>query len=131
MMFSQRLMGVLCQSCKAAEPAPPALQEIIKKTLAGLSKELTAPYSEPYKIYHASGCSACKGRGVVGRVAIYEVLRMSPGLEEIINTGQSLTKIVHEAKAQGMITMREDGILKALEGTVAIEEVLRGTEDAV
>jgi type IV pilus assembly protein PilB len=129
LMLSQRLVGLLCPKCKTAEAAPKAVQEIIKRTLANLPAELTGRYHEPYQVYHSLGCAACKGRGVLGRVAIYEVLQMTPGLEEVINTGLTAQKISKEAKAQGMVSLREDGILRALEGLVSIEEVLRNTEE--
>ena len=84
---------------------------------------------EAYKIYHAPGCSVCKNKGVVGRIAIFEVLKMTSQLSDIISNSPTEAKISEEAKRQGMITMRQDGILKALEGTVSIEEVLRETSE--
>jgi len=65
----------------------------------------------------------------MGRIAIHEVLEMTPGLQEVVNTGATLQKIWKEAHAQGMITLRQDGMLKALEGLTSVEEILRTTED--
>ncbi len=130
LMLGQRLVGLLCNACKATEAASPELQKQIGAALATLPKELTEKYQAPYQIYHAPGCSECKGRGIVGRMAIFEVLRMTPGLEEVVNAGPTIPKVLAEAKKQGMITLREDGILKALQGLVSMEEVLRTTEEA-
>ena len=81
------------------------------------------------QIYHAKGCAECKDRGLVGRIAIFEVLKMTAELQQIINSGVTELKIAEESRRQGMITIRQDGILKALEGLVSIEEVLRETTE--
>lgn len=128
LMISQRLVGILCSSCKAQEEAPDQMQKIISDALDGLPEEVTALYQKPYKIWRAKGCTVCKGKGIQGRAAIFEVLRMTPELEEIITSSPTIQKIAQEAKRQGMITLRQDGILKALEGLLPIEEVLRETE---
>ncbi|MFA6354093.1 MAG: GspE/PulE family protein [Candidatus Paceibacterota bacterium] len=130
LMVSQRLVSVLCPSCKSAEEASQPIQEIIKDSLINLSGELISDYSPPYKIYHAPGCIKCKNKGVIGRIAIFEVLSMSKPLAEIINTDFNSEKIKKESIAQGMITLRQDGVLKALAGIVSIEEVIRETGEA-
>ncbi len=129
LMVSQRLVGLLCLDCKVAEEAPPAIDKLIKKALSDLPEGVRSKYKEPYKIYRSAGCTKCHGRGTIGREALFEVFMMSPGLEEIINTGVTIQKILKEAKDQGMITLREDGVLKALDGRVSMEEVIRETED--
>ncbi len=129
LMVAQRLVGMLCQACKTAEEAPPEAQKIIEEALANLPPDINRKYEKPYKIYHSPGCPKCKNRGITGRIALFEILRMTPGMEEVINTGPTLQKIMKESKAQGVIDMRQDGVLKALEGTVSLEEVLRTTEE--
>ncbi len=129
LMVSQRLVGRLCDNCKKSEPAPPEVQKIIKKTLTDLPLE-TASYKEPYQIYHGQGCAKCQQRGIIGRIAIFEAFKMTSALAEIITTGPTAQKISSEAKQQGMLTLRQDGILKALAGLVSAEEVLRETEEA-
>jgi type IV pilus assembly protein PilB len=129
LMAAQRLVVMLCQSCKVAEEASPIIQKIIKDALSGIPKELTAEYKEPYQIYHSPGCQKCKGRGVAGRIAIVEVFQMTSQLEEIIFSGPTSQKILAEAKRQGMMTLREDGVLKALKGLVSIEDVARESEE--
>ncbi len=131
LLLSQRLVGLLCPGCKRSDEAPPPLAQAIRKALEGLPPELAGKYKEPYMIFHAEGCAKCNNRGVVGRIAIYEVLQMTPGLEAVIQSAPSLQKILKEAKAQGMIDLRGDGVLKALEGQVAMEEVFRSTEENI
>ncbi len=129
LMISQRLVGLLCEDCKAAEEAAPNVAKLVKKALAELPEEIQSKYKEPYKIYHALGCAKCKGKGIVGRLALFEAFQMTPALEEVVSTGLTLQRILKEAKNQGMLTLRQDGVLKALSGKVSIEEVLRETED--
>lgn len=130
LMMAQRLVGVLCPNCRTPGEAPLEVQKIIKNALDDLPVEITSKYPEPYQIYHAQGCATCKGKGVVDRTGIYEVLRMTPELEEIITNGGSTTqKIMKEAKRQGMVTLRQDGVVKALRGIVSMEEIIRETEE--
>ena len=130
LIIAQRLIGTLCPNCKTPEDALPAIQEIIGRALADLPEELRAKYPAPYKIYHAKGCEVCKGRGILGRSQIHEVLKMTPAIEEIVATGTTIQKITQQAKKQGMVTMRTDGVVKALDGIFSMEEILRETEEA-
>ena len=127
LMLAQRLLPRLCQQCKKAEKAAEKIQEIIKKELEKLPKDLTKDLNEPYEIYHSTGCPACQSKGVSGRIALFEILTMTPELEEIINTSPTEHRILEEARRQGMISLRQDGVLKALKGLISIEEVLRET----
>ncbi len=129
LMLAQRLVGRLCPDCKTPEEAPAEVQQLIKKAMSELPTEVQEQFKEPYQIYHSKGCSKCKSKGVMGRVALFEAFLMSPALEEIVAGGPTVQKILKEAKGQGMITLRQDGILKALQGKVSIEEVIRETED--
>lgn len=129
LMIAQRLVPVLCPDCKKAEPAPAALEVAVTKSLEEIPKEFRGSYAAPYQIYHAPGCPKCKGRGSVGRIAIFEVLHMTKDLGEIVTTAPTIKKLNEEAKHQGMITLRADGVLKALQGTVSLEEVLRETAE--
>ncbi len=133
-MLSQRLVRRLCENCKKDEEAPAEIQTIIKAELNKISKEVIEKNNlkiqnldGPFKIYRAPGCKVCKGKGAIGRIAIFEVLRMTPELQAVITAGPVDVKLREEARRQGMLSLRQDGILKALAGTVAIEEVLRET----
>jgi type II secretory ATPase GspE/PulE/Tfp pilus assembly ATPase PilB-like protein len=128
-MMSQRLLGTLCPDCKAAEPAPGNLAAVLDRALADLPAEIREKYHAPYQIYHAKGCATCKGKGILGRASIYEAFAMTPELEDIVNNGPTVQKIVKEAKRQGMLTLRQDGILKAFEGMFSVEDVIRETEE--
>lgn len=122
LMIAQRLVSRLCDKCKRAETPS-------KELLGIINKELGGRVSTDVKIYHAAGCAACNNKGVIGRVALFEVFAMTPQLTEIISAQVNENKLIEEAKRQGMVTMRQDGIAKALTGLVSIEEVLRETNE--
>jgi len=130
LIIAQRLVGVLCPDCKAPEAALPEVQKAIEAALEGLPPAVTSQFTPPYQIYHAKGCATCKGRGILGRTGIYEALLVTKEMEEIMNVGVTTQKITALAKEQGMITLRQDGIVKALKGVVSIEEIIRETEEA-
>ncbi|MGC8944255.1 MAG: GspE/PulE family protein [Minisyncoccia bacterium] len=126
LMIAQRLARRLCNDCKERVLANSAEQVIIEEALSTLPKEIkeSLPYKPPYYIYKSKGCPACNNKGYLGRIAIFEMLRMTPELEQIILTQPSQERLMAEAKRQGMITLRQDGIIKVLEGLVSLEEVL-------
>ncbi len=127
-MIAQRLISRLCQSCKAPGDLPPDMAAVVKKELDKLPAD-SRPADKNMQIWHAPGCAVCKGKGVSGRVGIFEVLKMTAELQNIITEGMNEQKILDEAKRQGMITLRQDGILKALQGMIGMEEVLRETAE--
>ena len=128
LMASQRLIGKLCQNCKKEEKVSEEISSEITKALETLPAELTKKIKSPYKIFRAEGCDKCKRKGTLGRVALFEVFEMSKELEGILSAGDfSDIKVGEEAKRQEMITLRQDGVLKALEGLVSMEDVLRET----
>jgi len=129
--IAQRLIRRLCPHCKKEVEPSPQVSKIIESELAGIDLE---PYGKeinfkkPYKVFRAQGCKLCNGKGTKGRVAIYEMMSMTPEVEQIINQGVNETKLKAEAKRQGMVTMRQDGIIKVLQGVVSAEEVLEAVE---
>jgi type IV pilus assembly protein PilB len=130
-MLAQRLVRRLCDDCKKPEEASPEIQKIIEDELNKLVPEVrsTITHKAPYKIYKAPGCDKCKGKGTRGRIGLYEVMKMSRELEDIITSGATEGKIKDEGKRQGMVSLRQDGIMKALDGSVSMEEVLRETAE--
>ena len=126
LVVAQRLIPRLCEKCRKAEIAPEKIQEIIKKEADTMPKEMK-DFKQPYEIYQPVGCPVCNGKGFIGRVALFEILKITPELRDIINSSFAERKIFEESKRQEMITLRQDGILKALKGMVSIETVLRET----
>jgi len=128
-MISQRLVRRLCQSCKKATGASQEVQRIIQEEIESMPEAVKKKFTPPYKIYHSEGCKECNNKGFVGRIALFEGFGMTRELEEVVNTSPTEGKIRDEAEKQGMVTLRKDGIIKALEGLVSMEDVLRATGD--
>ena len=129
-MIAQRLVRRLCPDCKQKVLATEKEQQIIEENLSQLPSAVKSklPYKKPYYVYKSKGCPSCNGKGYLGRIAIFELFQMTPAVEEIILTQPSSEKLLAQAKKQGMITLRQDGIMKALEGEVGMEEILSITE---
>src|SRR3989344_5373049 len=132
LMMSQRLVRRLCQNCREEVAAPPEVGKIINEELGKLpgASKTEVKYRPPYKLFRSRGCEVCRNKGVSGRIAIVEAFSMTRELEEIINSEPTERRIYGEAVRQGMVSLRQDGILKALQGTVSIEEVLRETSES-
>lgn len=129
--IAQRLIRTLCKDCKKKITPKPEIKNLILKDIEGLpslaKKDLKIP--KPLKIYEAKGCKKCNQQGFFGRTAIFEVLKMTDELTDIILEGVTETKIKEEALRQGMVTMKQDGVLKALDGITTIEEVIRAAAE--
>jgi len=130
--IAQRLVRKLCQHCRKAVAPNVKIKEMIlketgvlpqstKKELGGLLKSI--------KIYEPVGCKKCRSEGYSGRIGLFEILEMTPELSEIIVKEPTELKIKEEAVRQGMITMKQDGILKILEGVTSVAEVLKAAEE--
>ena len=128
LMVAQRLVGRLCESCRVQEDASPAAAAEIDRVLATLPPAAERP-APPYKVFRAPGCPVCHGRGSSGRVAVFEVIKMTRPIEKIVTEGAAASAIRDEARRQGALSMRQDGVLKALSGLVLLEEVLKETNE--
>lgn len=126
--IAQRLVRRLCTECRKEIKPSPAIEEMLRHEVDGMPDDVKKEITKPFKIYEAPGCKACIS-GTKGRIAVFEVISMTKQLEEIVVKSFTENNILGEAARQGMITMKQDGILKALKGIVSIDEVLRVTED--
>ena len=116
-IIAQRLVRVLCPHCKEAYEADEA-----QWAEAGLSKEIPGP------IFRENGCEKCLETGYRGRTGIYEFLRMSEELKGLVLRTSDSNQINKAARAEGMVSLRMDGIRKVTEGKTTISEVLRVTQ---
>jgi type IV pilus assembly protein PilB len=80
------------------------------------------------KLAKGAGCKECNQTGYLGRVAIFEVLKVTSTINRLILQHASGKEIEEKAKNEGLIMMKPDGYIKVLEGTTTIEEVLRVAE---
>jgi len=109
-----------------------ALRNTVFLTEDEKDKKPTKPAKEgslKLTLYRSSGCNKCDNTGYLGRMGIYEVLEMDEEIGKLIVSRASTENIQHIAVKNGMITMQQDGFLKALEGITTVEEVLRVTRE--
>ncbi len=123
LVIAQRLVRVLCPDCKKAAPPDEEMKTKIQKFLDRLPAQVDRKPYENITIYNPVGCEKCSGIGYKGRVGIFEFLQGGPGLEQTILKEASEVALREVAKNQGMVTMQEDGVLKALLGQTTFEEV--------
>ena len=119
-VLAQRLARRLCMHCK--EAFDPTEADIVS---AGWKMEEVEAMGGMDKVYRAVGCSACANTGYRGRKALAELMPMSEEIERSIIEGGSVEEIHRIAVTQGMTTLRQSGLRKAIEGETTLEEVLR------
>ena len=119
LVLAQRLARKICSDCKA--PAPKVDPDFMK------SMGLTAEQIAKAQVMKGTGCRTCNGSGYKGRVALYEVMRFTDGLKDMVLQGGSTAELKAAAIKAGMTTLRMSGILKVLAGVTTLEEVGRVT----
>ncbi len=129
--ISQRLVKRLCSHCKESFDPGNEIKALITEEINALAphvrKDIKNP--SPFKIYRAKGCRKCGESGFEGRIGIFEVISMTKQLAEVIMHEPSEEAIRKETSRQGMITLKQDGIIKVLQGYTTIEEVLKSAEE--
>ncbi len=126
-IIAQRLVRRLCPACKREVKLDPFLLEKARKLLSAIPKAAAAPIPEKLTFYGAGGCEKCGHTGYSGRIGIYEVIGRSDRLEKLIMQSAGTAEIRKVAIQDGMVTMGQDGLLKALQGITDVEEVFRVT----
>lgn len=130
LIMAQRLVRKLCDKCKETIPITPLLQQELDKALTGVPKEYLDKIDvKKYSVYKAVGCKECGNIGYKGRLGIFEVLPMIEELQEIIFSKVPAFKIYEQAVKVGMITMKQDGVVKVLRGETTMEEIIRVTTE--
>lgn len=120
--IAQRLVRKLCKESRRAISVGEQLRKKLEGELSGLPVDSKKKVKFPKEIYQALPSGDCP-KGTRGRLGVFEVLTMTPELEKMVTKSPTEPEIMEEARRQGMITMREDGILKVLSGTVGLEEL--------
>jgi type IV pilus assembly protein PilB len=125
--LAQRICRRICDNCKELYQPPQEIQENIKEVLGSV---MPGKYEkgEPIQIARGKGCQECGFTGYLGRIAIFEVLKITPAINRMILKESSAKEIEVQAKNENLITMKQDGYLKVLEGITTIEEILRVAE---
>ncbi len=122
--MAQRLIRKLCSACKKKRAATPAEFEVIKRVTDSIPDKARIP-AERGIVYEAPGCPECGGDGFKGRTGLYEAILMDGSIEKMLAENPSERDIAEAARGQGLLTMKEDGVLKVLKGITSLEELGR------
>jgi len=118
LIVAQRLVGKICENCKAPIEVP-------QQTLVNLG--IHPDEISEYQLFKGRGCATCNGSGIKGRAAIYELMAMTEKIKDAILKGASAGQLRFLAREQGMRTLRRSALLKLKRGVTTIEEVLNSS----
>ena len=124
-IVGQRIVRKVCTYCK--ETYPP-LRQIVDEMRDVLGK-LFPPENAEIRLSKGGGCEKCAGSGYLGRIGIFEVLPVSNKISNLILEHPNSSAVEKEAVLEGMITMKQDGYLKVLQGITTPEEVIRVAQE--
>ncbi|MFA5994018.1 MAG: GspE/PulE family protein [Parcubacteria group bacterium] len=136
LVMAQRLVRRICEKCKQKIEVSPVIQEKITHEIADISAAELEKYdldlSKGMSFFKGKGCDACNGTGLSGRLAIVEAVKITEAMKSIIiEKNGSEILITEERNKLGMLTIRQDGILKMLKGMTTVEEIERATESGI
>jgi type IV pilus assembly protein PilB len=118
LVVAQRLVGRVCETCRTPiDVTPKVLLDL------GVDQKETGEYH----LFKGRGCNNCNGTGIKGRIAIFEVMKMSEKIKEAVLRGMSAADIRNLARAEGMRTLRRSALLKLKRGETTIEEVVNAS----
>lgn len=123
LIIGQRLIRVLCNVCKKARPIHDDELTLIN-ALLGNTTYVAAPTSATV-VYDAVGCAACNGTGFRGRAGVYEGIRVTKEISDIVISDARDASIEAVALSQHIPTMQQDGVFKVLSGDTSLDELAR------
>ena len=121
---AQRVVRKIHEGCKESYQPDPKVIEEIKATLGNLW-----PEGKQILFYRGKGCQECGNSGYYGRVGIFEALPVTEKISKLILSRSAASDIEKQAREEGMISLKQDGYLKVLEGATTIEEILRVAQE--
>lgn len=123
-VVAQRIVRKICVACKEDYVPSPEVVSDIKNILGNLFEE-----KKEIRLYRGKGCKECNNTGYLGRIGIYETIIISNSVGKMILERATADDIEKQARSEGMITLKQDGYLKVLDGITTIEEVLRVAQE--
>ncbi len=131
LLAAQRLVRKICDKCITETKPSTAVEELVREELKNIKpEELEGVDTKNLKVYIGRGCPVCGNTGYRGRIGIYEVIVVNKKIQDLINNRTPAIKIEEYAtKEEGMLLMKQDGILKSLRGLTTVEEVIRATKE--
>jgi len=122
-IIAQRLVRKLCPHCKEEKQKTPEETQLVKEMMKEIGMKWLK--TENIKLYHGKWCEHCNNSWFKWRIWIYEMISLNEQIRKIIRDGATTEEIIAESRKIDMITMKEDGILKAIQWYTSIEEVLK------
>lgn len=116
-VLAQRLVRKLCNACRTEEPVSEEMAEFLE--LQGMSGT---------KMWAPQGCEKCRSTGYAGRVGLYELLTVDDALRDVIARNPNVTEFRRMCIERGMVSLRQDGMNKTIEGLTTVQEVIRVTD---
>jgi len=127
--IAQRLVRKLCLRCKVEKIPNQKQKEIMKLIMDGIKEEgkslsnYNINPNAPIKLFSPVGCEKCNMSGYSGRIGIFEAIKTDEAIEKIMPQNPSEREIKKVARTQGILSMRQDGVVKILNGITSFEEV--------
>ncbi len=122
-IIAQRLVRRICPHCKIEKEKTLQDTALIEAMMKETGMNMLS--NDSMKLFTWKWCSQCNHSGYKGRIWVYEIISLTEKIRDIIRKWWTVEQIIHEARNGDLITMKEDGILKALKGYTTIEEILR------
>jgi len=126
--MAQRLARKLCDKCKEKAEASAEEKTTISNIIESMPANYAKPPTEPMYLWRSKGCPACNGIGYKGRIGVFEAILIDENIEPLILTNPGETEILKESAKQGILNMKQDGILKVLNGITSLDELRRVVE---
>lgn len=125
--MAQRLLRKLCPDCKNKVPVPPERQALVDELIHSLKGYEEAAYfpEKPTEVWTAVGCEKCNKTGYKGRLGVYEAILADKAIEYVIRENPSEREIRKAAAPQRILTMKQDGLIKVLQGITSFDELER------
>ncbi|MFZ2153119.1 MAG: GspE/PulE family protein [Microgenomates group bacterium] len=127
-VVGQRVLRKVCKDCVSEEPMRPEIETEMRETLGPIYDMIKQKWEKEGKkvvLPKIVGCDKCNHTGYLGRIAIYEVMPMTEKMAKLVVEKAAASDIQKLAMENGMLSMKQDGFVKVLEGVTTIEEVLR------
>ncbi len=115
-VVGQRLVRRICENCK---------QEVKNPDIGQLKVLGKIPEGTAFKVYEGAGCTSCSNIGLTGRLGLYEIMHIDDSFHKAIVDSYGIKELENVGRANGMLTMAEDGLRKILEGRTIVDEVLK------
>jgi type IV pilus assembly protein PilB len=117
-VLAQRLVRKICDQCRKPEPEPERIFERL---------HVEPPQDVPIQLWRGSGCAMCKDSGYKGRQGVFELMVITDDFHDAIVSRRGAPEFYRLARQNGMKTMFEDGLQRALQGVTTLDELLRVT----